>query len=175
MRILNRPLTRLGSPIEPPMRYFVLAFLCAIAVISYVQRTGLNAVKDAVCLDLGIGTDAERFGALGSAWLVGYALLQVPAGWFADRFGGRNVLVVDDIVDHGRTMAFLHRFLADREPASLRSCALFDRPARRDVDVRLDYVGVAIPNVFAIGYGLDHKELYRNLPYVAELREGRTV
>jgi hypoxanthine phosphoribosyltransferase len=112
----------------------------------------------------------ERYGFLGARG--GPARLGMDC---ATPISGANVLVVDDIIDHGRTMAFLQSFLANRGPASLRSCALFDRPARREVDVRLDYVGVAIPNVFAIGYGLDYKELYRNLPYVAELREDRTV
>ena len=88
---------------------------------------------------------------------------------------GANVLVADDIVDNGRTIDFVTNLLRAREPASLRSCVLFDRPERRDIDVRLDYVGVATPNVFAIGYGLDYKELYRNLPYLAQLRESRTV
>ncbi len=78
------------------MRYTVLAFLCAIAIIAYVQRTGLNAVKRPICNDVGINT--EDFGALGSALLVGYAMMQVPAGWLADRFGGRNVLAALAIV-----------------------------------------------------------------------------
>lgn len=74
------------------MRYAVLAFLCAIAVIAYIQRTGINAVKQLVSDSVGINT--EEFGAVGSAWLFGYALMQVPAGWLADRYGSRNVLVV---------------------------------------------------------------------------------
>src|ERR1700686_4386103 len=78
------------------MRYVVLMFLCLIAVISYVQRTGINAVKQPICDDLGI--DTEQFGVLGSAWLVGYAFMQVPAGWLADRFGGRIVLGVLAVV-----------------------------------------------------------------------------
>src|SRR5262245_9925800 len=72
------------------MRYIVLTFLCLIAVISYVQRTGINSVKQEICDDFSI--DTEMFGALGSTWLIGYAIMQVPAGWLADRFGGRNVL-----------------------------------------------------------------------------------
>src|SRR5206468_1380483 len=68
-----------------PMRYFVLLFLCAIAVIAYIQRTGVNAVKGLICGDVGINT--EEFGAVGTAWLIGYAILQVPAGWLADRIG----------------------------------------------------------------------------------------
>lgn len=72
------------------MRYIVLMFLCLIAVISYIQRTGINTIKQEICDHVGINT--EEFGALGTAWLIGYALMQVPAGWLADRFGGRNVL-----------------------------------------------------------------------------------
>jgi nitrate/nitrite transporter NarK len=78
------------------MRYLVLAFLCAIAVIAYVQRTGLNAVKNRISSDVGI--DTLEFGAVGSAWLIGYAIMQVPAGWLADRFGSRIVLIVLAIV-----------------------------------------------------------------------------
>ena len=74
------------------MRYLVLLLLCSIAVIAYVQRTGVNAVKKTITTDLDINT--EDFGTVGSAWLVGYALMQVPSGWLADRFGSRNVLVV---------------------------------------------------------------------------------
>src|ERR1019366_4146531 len=74
------------------MRYLVLMFLCLITVIAYVQRTGINSVKERICGDIGI--DTQAFGTLGSAWLAGYAIMQVPAGWLADRFGGRIVLVV---------------------------------------------------------------------------------
>lgn len=72
------------------MRYLVLAFLCLIAVISYIQRTGINAVKGPICDDAGINT--EDFGTLGTAMLIGYAVMQVPSGWLADRLGGRIVL-----------------------------------------------------------------------------------
>ena len=94
---------------------------------------------------------------------------------FAVPVAGANVLVLDDIADNGRTLAFVKSFLEERRPATLRTCALVDRPARREVEVTLDYVGFTIPDVFAIGYGLDYKEQYRNLPYLAELREGKTV
>jgi sugar phosphate permease len=67
-------------------------FLCLIAVIAYVQRTGLNAVKELICNDVGINT--EQFGSVGSAFLLGYTIMQLPAGWLADRFGSRNVLAV---------------------------------------------------------------------------------
>jgi hypoxanthine phosphoribosyltransferase len=112
----------------------------------------------------------ERYGSLGSSG--GKPRLGADS---TVPITGNNVLIVDDIADNGRTLAFLKALLGKRRPASLRSCALFDRPARREVDVAIDYVGVAIPDVFAIGYGLDYKEMYRNLPYLAELREGKTV
>ncbi len=88
---------------------------------------------------------------------------------------GANVLVLDDVADNGHTLAFVRALLGERQLASLRACVLFDKPARREVDVPIDYAGLAVPDVFVIGYGLDYKELYRNLPYLAELREGTTV
>lgn len=82
---------------------------------------------------------------------------------------GRNVLIVDAIADHGLTLEALRAFLQERAPASLRPCVLFDKPARRRAAVRLDYVGLAVPDAFAVGYGLDYQELYRTLPFLAEL------
>jgi hypoxanthine phosphoribosyltransferase len=84
---------------------------------------------------------------------------------------GRDVLIVEDIVDSGLTLQYLLRNLAGRNPASLEVCALLVKPERVKVDLRTRYVGFEIPNRFAIGYGLDHAEQYRNLPYVATLRE----
>ncbi len=84
---------------------------------------------------------------------------------------GRDVLIVEDIVDSGLTLQYLLRNLAGRNPASLEVCALLIKPERRKVDLRTRYVGFEIPDRFVIGYGLDHGERYRNLPYVAALRE----
>ena len=86
---------------------------------------------------------------------------------------GRDVLIVEDIVDSGLTLQYLMRNLGARNPASLEVCALLTKPDRRKVDVPIRYVGFEIPNRFAIGYGLDYAERYRNLPYVAVL-EGET-
>ncbi len=83
---------------------------------------------------------------------------------------GRDVLIVEDIVDSGLTLQYLMRNLGARNPASLEVCALLTKPDRRKVDVPIRYVGFEIPDRFAIGYGLDHAERYRNLPYVAALR-----
>jgi hypoxanthine phosphoribosyltransferase len=85
---------------------------------------------------------------------------------------GRDVLIVEDIVDSGLTLSYLLRTLEAREPASLEVCALLTKPERRKVDLPIRYVGFEIPNRFAIGYGLDHAERFRNLPYVAVLSEG---
>ncbi len=84
---------------------------------------------------------------------------------------GRDVLIVEDIVDSGLTLQYLLRNLAGRNPRSLEVCALLIKPDRQKVDLRTKYVGFEIPNRFAIGYGLDHAERYRNLPYVAALKD----
>lgn len=82
---------------------------------------------------------------------------------------GRDVLIVEDIVDTGRTLAYLLRNLETRQPATLRVCTLLDKAARREVPVTLDYVGFQIPDEFVVGYGLDFAGLYRNLPYLGVL------
>ena len=84
---------------------------------------------------------------------------------------GRDVLIVEDIVDSGLTLQYLLRNLAGRNPRSLEVCALLIKPERRKVDLQAKYVGFEIPNRFAIGYGLDYDERYRNLPFVAALSQ----
>ena len=117
----------------------------------------------------------ERYGQAGKSG--GAARLAADASLPLE---GTNLVVADNIVDRGFTLEFVRALLAKRRPAKLRSCVLFDKPARREVDVPIDYRGLPVPDVFAIGYGLDYKESYRNLPYLAELhlaelREGQTV
>ena len=82
---------------------------------------------------------------------------------------GRDVLIVEDIVDSGLTLQYLLRNLGSRDPASLEVCALLTKPERRKVDLPTRYVGFEIPDRFVVGYGLDYAERYRNLPYVAAL------
>lgn len=79
---------------------------------------------------------------------------------------GRDILIVEDIIDTGLTMAYLMENLATRKPASVRIASLLSKPARRQVDVKIDYLGFTVEDQFVIGYGLDHAGLYRNLPYV---------
>lgn len=82
---------------------------------------------------------------------------------------GRNVLIVEDIIDTGHTLNYLVRILRARLPRSLRICTLLNKPSRREIAVPVDYIGFDIPNKFVFGYGLDYAELYRNLPYIAVL------
>ena len=83
---------------------------------------------------------------------------------------GRHVLLVEDIIDSGHTLDYIVRVLRARNPASLRVCTLLDKYERREVDVKLDYVGFQIPNKFVFGYGLDLDEMYRNLPFIGVVR-----
>lgn len=83
---------------------------------------------------------------------------------------GRHVLIVEDIIDSGRTLSYLRELLLAREPASLKICTLLNKPSRREVDVPVDYIGFDIPDEFVVGYGLDFNELYRNIPYIAVLK-----
>jgi hypoxanthine phosphoribosyltransferase len=82
---------------------------------------------------------------------------------------GRHILIVEDIVDSGLTLQYLLRNLAGRKPASLEVCALLHKPSNREVELEPRYVGFEIPDKFVVGYGLDHAERYRALPYVAVL------
>ena len=79
---------------------------------------------------------------------------------------GKNVIVIEDIIDSGRTLYYLMDVLQKRQPASLKLCTLLDKPDRRVKDVKVDYVGFEIPDEFVVGYGLDYAQKYRNLPYI---------
>lgn len=83
---------------------------------------------------------------------------------------GSNIVIVEDIIDNGLTLQYLRALLGERKPASLRACVLFDKPYHRTVEVPVEYVGLRVPDAFVVGYGLDYQELFRNLPYLAQLR-----
>jgi hypoxanthine phosphoribosyltransferase len=80
-----------------------------------------------------------------------------------------NLLIVEDIIDTGRTLSYLIKHLEEKNSASIKLCTLLDKPERREYDVKVDYVGFEIPDKFVVGYGLDYNEMYRNLPYIAEV------
>lgn len=84
---------------------------------------------------------------------------------------GKDVLIVEDILDSGVTLSHVMEILRSRKPASLRLCSLLEKPERHQVFVPLDYVGFVVPDEFVVGYGLDYSEKYRNLPYVGVLKE----
>lgn len=84
----------------------------------------------------------------------------------AEDIAGKNVLVIEDIIDTGRTLSLLLENLKSRNPKSLKLCALLDKPDRRVVEVPVDYRGFSIPNEFVVGYGMDYAQRYRNLPYI---------
>ena len=84
---------------------------------------------------------------------------------------GRDVILVEDIVDTGLTLDYLLRNLGSRRPRSLKVCSLLSKPARRKVSVEIDYLGFEIPDQFVVGYGLDHNQRFRNLPFIARLKE----
>ena len=83
-----------------------------------------------------------------------------------DSIAGKDVIVVEDIIDSGRTLYYLMEILSKRNPKSMRLCTLLDKPERRVKDVKVDYVGFNIPDEFVVGYGLDYAQKYRNLPFI---------
>lgn len=84
---------------------------------------------------------------------------------------GKDVLIVEDIIDSGRTLSYLVQILKDRSPSSIKICTLLDKPERRMAKVNVDYVGFSVPDYFVLGYGLDYMQKYRNLPYIAMKEE----
>jgi hypoxanthine phosphoribosyltransferase len=86
-----------------------------------------------------------------------------------ENISGKNVLIVEDIINSGLTMAYVVNNLKAREPKSIKVCTMFDKADKRRNDFRPDYVGFPIPNIYIIGYGMDYKDQYRNLPYIATL------
>lgn len=83
---------------------------------------------------------------------------------------GRDVIIVEDILDSGVTLSYLTKLLWGRNPASLRIATLLDKPSRRQADIHADYVGFEVPDAFVVGYGLDYNQKYRNLPYIGVLK-----
>lgn len=89
----------------------------------------------------------------------------------SNRIEGKNVIIIEDIIDSGHTLSYLTRILEQRNPKAVKVCSLLDKPERREVDFQGDYVGFTVPNEFVVGYGLDYNERYRNLPDVCILKK----
>ncbi|ONI45891.1 hypoxanthine phosphoribosyltransferase [Candidatus Epulonipiscioides gigas] len=83
----------------------------------------------------------------------------------------KHIIIVEDIIDSGRTLNYLKQILEGRQPKSIKICTLLDKPQTRKVEVNVDYVGFNIPDEFVVGYGLDYQQKYRNLPYIAKVRK----
>lgn len=83
---------------------------------------------------------------------------------------GKDLLIIEDILDSGRTLSYIKEILSARKPNSIKICTLFDKPERREAPIYADYVGSKVPNEFIVGYGLDYDEYYRNLPYIGVLK-----
>lgn len=83
---------------------------------------------------------------------------------------GKDLLIVEDILDSGRTLSYIREILLARNPKSIKICTLFDKPERREADIYAEYIGSRVPNEFIVGYGLDYNEYYRNLPYIGALK-----
>lgn len=89
----------------------------------------------------------------------------------SEDLSGFDVLLVEDILDTGRTLKHIHDMLSKRNPESIAVITLLDKPSRREVDIYADYIGIDVPNAFVVGYGLDYDQYYRNLPYIGILKE----
>ncbi len=136
-----------------------------------VLRGGVIFLADLVrAIDIPVGYDFITVSSYGNATSPGELRLLKD---LVDPVEGRDVLIVEDIVDTGRTLQFIQKTLHARRARSLKTCALIDKRARREVEVELDYVGFRLEeDEFLVGYGLDYAGLYRNLPYVASLKPG---
>lgn len=132
---------------------------CLMFMVDLVRSISLEI---SVCLDfIAISSYGESTASSGEVQLIKDLETNIS---------GRHVLIVEDIVDSGLTLAYLHRLLCQRKPASLNICVLLNKPERRMAEVPIAYLGFDIPNEFVVGYGLDFAERYRNLPYIGVLK-----
>ena len=122
------------------------------------------------CLDFSLELDFIRLSSYGSGMETS-GKVRVVQG-LRTKLPGRHVLVVEDIIDTGATIAFLIEYLKKKNPASVKLCALLDKPSRRRTPVSIDYLGTTVPDRFIVGYGLDFDEKYRNLPDICVLEDG---
>ena len=120
-------------------------------------------------IDLPLRIDLMEVSSYGGATTESSGLVRILKDLSAS-IAGEDVLIVEDIIDTGLTLNYLIRYLRGKNPATLRICTLLDKPARRLVEIPVDYIGFEIPDQFVIGYGLDYGEVYRNLRFVGVLK-----
>ena len=120
-------------------------------------------------IDLPLRIDLMEVSSYGGATTESSGLVRILKD-LSSSIEGEDVLIVEDIIDTGLTLNYLVRYLRGKNPASLRICTLLDKPARRLVDIEVNYTGFTIPDQFVVGYGLDYGELYRNLKFVGVLK-----
>src|ERR671922_331124 len=141
----------------------------AVALVS-VLKGSLPFMADLMrAIDLPLRIDLMEVSSYGGATTESSGLVRILKDLSAS-IAGEDVLIVEDIIDTGLTLNYLIRYLRGKNPKTLRICTLLDKPARRLVDIPVDYVGFTIPDQFVVGYGLDYGEVYRNLKFVGVLR-----
>ena len=140
-----------------------------LLLVGVLKGSVMFLVDLARAIDLPLAIDFMAISSYGQS-TVSSGVVRVLKDLDTD-ISGRHVLIVEDIIDSGLTLEYLTDQLQRRSPASLRICALLNKPERRTSNVTIDYLGFDIPNEFAVGYGLDYAERYRNLPYIGVLKE----
>jgi len=135
-----------------------------------VLKGGVMFLTDLMrCIDVPHSIDFMAISSYGSGVRESTGIVRILMDLSAN-ITGRNVLIVEDIIDTGYTLDYILRLLRARNPASLRVCCLLDKPSRREVPIPVDYLGFSIPDKYVFGYGLDLDELYRDLPLIATLK-----
>lgn len=138
-------------------------------VLASVLRGSFVFMADLVrAIDLPLTVDFMALSSYGSG-TVSSGQVEIKKD-LSDTIEGRDLIIVEDILDSGNTLYYMRDVIRARKPASIRLCTLMDKPDRRTKPITADYVGFTIPNAFIVGYGLDYNEKYRNLPYVGILK-----
>ncbi len=158
---LNRRVRELGEKISADYKGKKLLMVCILRGASIFFADLIREID----LDLEIDFMATSSYGSGTA-SSGEVKLQKDLN---SPVAGRDVIIVDDIIDSGLTLAYLKKLLEARDPASVKICALMNKPERKATDIDIDYVGFVVPNEFVVGYGLDYNEKYRQLPEVCVL------
>ncbi len=140
-----------------------------IVLLCILKGGVMFAVDLAKCIDLTVKLEFMSVSSYG-AEKVSSGIVRI-ANDLDESIEGKHVIVVEDIIDSGQTLHYLLSVLKARKPASIKVCALLDKPTKRKVVVDADYIGFTVPDEFVVGYGLDYDQKYRNLPYVAILKE----